>query len=113
MAIADQWKVWYYNAGMADSPHKRAEEDQFMSFFDEGFAHRHAAVLAAMVGRFGLEYVGIDCAELPDGRLIVFEGDISLAVHNMDPPNLYPYKSAPAQKLFKAFYSMLKRKSLL
>ena len=112
MAIADQWKVWYYNAEMAASPAKRAEEEQFMSAFDEGFAHRHGAVLAEMVGRFGLEYVGIDCAELPDGRLIVFEGDISLVVHDMDPPNLYPYKSAPTQKLFAAFYDMLKRKSI-
>jgi hypothetical protein len=110
MAIADQWKVWYYNAGMVDSLAKRAEEEQFMSAFDEGFAHRHAAALAAMVDRFGLEYVGIDCAELPDGRLIVFEGDISLVVHDMDPPDLYPYKSPPTQKLFAAFYDMLKRK---
>jgi hypothetical protein len=111
MAIADQWKVWYYNADMAASPAKRAEEEQFMSAFDEGFAQRHAAALAAMVGRFGLEYVGIDCAELPDGRLIVFEGDISLVVHAMDPPDLYPYKGPATQKLFTAFYDMLKGKS--
>ena len=112
MAIADQWKVWYYNAGMADSAAKRTEEEQFMCAFDEGFAHRHAAVLAAMARQFGLEYVGIDCAELPDGRLVVFEGDVSLVVHDMDPPALYPYKSAPTRKLFAAFYNMLRRKSL-
>jgi hypothetical protein len=112
MAIADQWKVWYYNAEMAASAAKRTEEEQFMSAFDDGFAHRHAAALAEMVGRFGLEYVGIDCAELPDGRLIVFEGDISLVVHDMDPPHLYPYKSVPTQKLFTAYYEMLKRRSI-
>ncbi len=112
MAIADQWKVWYYNAGMVDSPAKRAEEEQFICAFDEGFAHRHAAVLAAVVERFGLEYVGIDCAELPDGRLIMFEADISLVVHDMDPPDLYPYKGPAARKLFAAFYDMLKRKSI-
>src|SRR5450432_38222 len=111
MAIADQWKVWYYNAGMAASPAKRSEEEQFMTAFDEGFAHRNGAVLSALAERFGLEYVGIDCAELRDGRLIVFEGDISLVVHDMDPPELYPYKSAPTQMLFAAFYQMLKRKS--
>ena len=112
MAIADQWKVWYYNADMEASPAKRAEEEQFMSVFDEGFAGRHATVLAAMAERFGLEYVGVDCAEMPDGRLIVFEGDISLVVHDMDPVDLYPYKGAPTQKLFAAFYRMLKRRSL-
>jgi len=112
MAIADQWKVWYYNAGMAASPAKRAEEEQFLSAFDDGFARRQAPALAAMVERFGLEYVGIDCAELPDGRLLVFEGDVSLVVHDMDPPDLYPYKSAPMQNMFGAFYRMLKHRSI-
>jgi hypothetical protein len=107
MAIADQWKVWYYNADMDAGPAKRAEEEEFIAAFDEGFAHRHAAALAAIVQRFGLEYVGVDCAELPDGRLIVFEGDISLVVHDMDPSSLYPYKSPAAKKLFAAFYRML------
>jgi hypothetical protein len=111
MAVADYWGVWYYNAGMAASPARRAEEALFMSTFDEGFARRHAAVLAAMAGRFGLEYVGIDCAELADGRLVVFEGDISMVVHDMDPPDLFPYKNQPLQKLFAAFYGMLKRRS--
>jgi hypothetical protein len=111
MAIADQWSVWYYNAGMAVSPAKRSEEEQFMSAFGEQFVRRHEPALTAMAERFGLEYVGIDCAELKDGRLVVFEADISLAVHDMDPPDLYPYKNRPTQELFADFYRMLKRKS--
>jgi hypothetical protein len=119
MAIADQWKVWYYNAGMADSPAKRAEEALFMSCCEGGMRcsegsllRRHRVALAEIAKRLGLEYAGIDCAETPDGRLLVFEADISLVVHDMDPKDLYPYKSAPTQKLFAAFYEMLKRKSL-
>ncbi len=111
MAIADQWKVWYYNAGMEASEAKRKEEEQFLCAFDEGFGKRHYATLSAMAERLDLDYVGIDCAELPDGRLVVFEGDISLVAHDMDPPAIYPYKSRPAQKLFAAFYEMLRRKS--
>jgi glutathione synthase/RimK-type ligase-like ATP-grasp enzyme len=109
MAIANQWKVWYLNADMAASAGKRAEEEQFMSTFDHGFAHRHASALAAAAERIGLEYVGIDCAELPDGKLLVFEGDVALVVHDMDPPDLYPYKGPQMQKLFSAFSDMLKR----
>src|ERR1017187_8120170 len=63
---------------------ERPDENFFLSPYDEGFAYRHATVLAAMVERFGLEYVGVDCAEMPDGRLIVFEGDLSLVVHDID-----------------------------
>jgi hypothetical protein len=111
LAVTDQWKVWYYTAGMANSPAKRADEEQFMSHFDEGFGRRHAPALAGMAERFGLEYFGVDCAELPDGRLLVFEGGICLAVHDLDPPDVYPYKSGPMQKSFAAFFDMLKRKS--
>ena len=111
MAVAEEWKVWYLNANMAASAAKRAEEERFLSEFDTGFGLRYRAELAAIAERFGLEYVGIDCAVLPDGRLLVFEADIALVVHDMDPPDLYPYKGAPMQKLFAAFYEMLKRKS--
>lgn len=112
MAVAEEWKVWYYNADMAASLAKRAEEEQFLCNFNEGFGKRQAAALQAVAERLGLEYVGIDCAELPDGRLLVFEGDISLVVHDTDPPDVYPYKSGPARKVFAAFYDMLKRKSV-
>jgi hypothetical protein len=112
MAIADEWKVWYLNAGMADSAARRAEEAAFMTTFDEGFARRHAAALSGAAERLGLEYAGIDCAELPDGRLLVFEGDIALVAHDMDPPEIFPYKGPPMRRLFAAFYEMLKRKSV-
>ena len=111
MAIAEEWKVWYLNANMATSAAKRAEEAPFMSEFDTGFGRRHAATLAAISERFGLEYVGIDCAELPDGRLLVFEADVALVAHDMDPPDIYPYKGPQMRKLFAAFYEMLQGKS--
>jgi len=97
---------------MEASSGKRIEEEHFISTFDGGFAVRHAAALAAIAARMGLEYVGIDCAELPDGRLIVFEADISLVVHDLDSPEVYPYKSRPMQAIFTAFYDMLKRRSM-
>jgi hypothetical protein len=112
MAISEGWKVWYYNAGMTNSEAKREEEARFMAEFDSGFARRHARALEAIAERFGLEYFGIDCAELPDGRLLVFEGGVDLAAHDMDRPDVYPYKSAHMQKLFAAFRDMLNRKSV-
>jgi glutathione synthase/RimK-type ligase-like ATP-grasp enzyme len=111
MAVAAEWKLWYLNADMAQSASKRGEEARFMEGFDEGFAQRHGAALAAMDDRFGLEYFGIDCAELADGRLLVFEADISMAVHELDPVDIYPYKGPQMRKLFAAFVDMLARKA--
>ena len=107
MAIADQWKIWYLNADMAESAAKRAEEARFMTTFDETFAKRHAGALAEMSKRVGLEYFAIDCAETRDGKLLVFEGHNAMIVHDMDPPEIFPYKPPQMRKIFDAFVAML------
>jgi hypothetical protein len=111
MAIADEWKVWYLNADMAISVPHRLEEAMFMEGFDQGFATRHAAALIQMSTRIGLDYVAIDCAETKEGALLIFEADNTAIVHDMDPPSVYPYKSAQMQKIFKAVQAMLYRRA--
>ena len=59
--------VHYLSAGMATSPEKRAVEAKWMATFDDDFAARHAAAFEAQYRHMGLDYFGIDCAELPDG----------------------------------------------
>jgi glutathione synthase/RimK-type ligase-like ATP-grasp enzyme len=111
MAIADQWMIYYLNAGMRDAPWKRAEEAHFMASFDADFAQRHAAALGEIAARVGLDYFAIDCAQTPDGALLLFEADIAMIVHDMDPPDIFPYKGPQMQKLFAAFRALVKRKA--
>jgi glutathione synthase/RimK-type ligase-like ATP-grasp enzyme len=107
MAISDLWKIWYLNADMAESSQKRDEEARFMKGFDEGFGQRHATVLSEIARRIGLDYFAIDCAETPDGKLLLFEADNASIVHNMDPPDVFPYKAPQMHKIFDAFVAML------
>jgi hypothetical protein len=107
MAIADRWDIWYLNAGMSDSAAKRLEEETFMRTFDIGFARRHATALAGMADRIGLDYFTIDCAENRRGELLVFEADNTAVVHNMDSPEIFPYKPPQMRKIFEAFAAML------
>ena len=107
MAIADQWKIWYLNAEMTASAKKRAEEAHFMQSFDGEFAVRHAGALKEMIARIGLDYFQVDCAETQDGRLLVFEADNTAIVHDMDPPEHFPYKQPQMRKVFDAFRTML------
>lgn len=102
-AISSHWMIHYVNAGMDDNAAKRAEEADFMASFDTGFAQRHAAAFTAMQRALELDYWGMDCAEMPDGRLLVFEVDTAMVVHAMDPVERYPYKQAIMQRLFQAF----------
>jgi glutathione synthase/RimK-type ligase-like ATP-grasp enzyme len=111
MAIGDHWMVHYLNAGMASSVQKRAEEAAAMAGFDQGFARRHAAVLDEISRRLGLDYYALDCAETPDGALLVFEADVGMIVHALDSEALYPYKQPQMQMVFAAFEAMLRAKA--
>jgi hypothetical protein len=107
MAIAGRWDIWYLNAGMSDNAAKRLEEETFMRTFDIGFARRHGTALAGMADRIGLDYFTIDCAENRDGDLLIFEADNTAVVHNMDSPEVYPYKPPQMRRIFEAFAAML------
>lgn len=111
MAISQRWMVHYLNADMLDSAANRAEEAHFMATFDQEFAPRHAAALQAIHRQLGLDYVGMDCAETQDGRMLIFEVDSNMVVHNMDPADLFPYKKEQMPKLFTAFFRMLAARS--
>jgi glutathione synthase/RimK-type ligase-like ATP-grasp enzyme len=107
LAISAHWMVHYLSAGMGDSPAKRLEEQRFMEGFAQDFARRFNEPLAAIARALQLDYVTIDCAEGPDGRLLVFEADSRGIIHAADPANIYPYKPAVMQKAFDAFATLL------
>ena len=111
MALSDHWMVHYLNADMAARPLRRAAEAAWMAGFETGFARRHARAFAALNRVFGLDYLGIDCAEAPDGRLLVFEVDTAMIVHDMDDPDLFPYKQPAMRRLFRAFQDLATRAS--
>jgi len=108
MAIADQWMIYYLNAGMSESPAKKIEEERFMTGFDHEFSKRHHAALAGIADRVDLDYFGIDCAQTAEGSLLLFEADIAMIVHLMDSPTVFPYKVTQMKKLFADFVAMLK-----
>jgi len=107
MAVSEHWMVHYLNASMDEKPELRAEEAAFMDGFDQGFAVHHSKAFEGLYRAFGLEYFAIDCAELPDGRLLLFEADIAMIIHALDSPELYPYKPRAMAKLFGGVMELL------
>ncbi len=107
VGISEHWMIHYLNAGMAESAAKRDEEAAIMRDFDHTFALRHKDALALIQQRLDLDYVGLDCAETPDGALLVFEADTAMVVHDIDPVDLFPYKQPQMQRIFAAFRTML------
>ena len=107
MAVSARWMVHYLNADMIESAANRAEEARFMANFDDEFALRHAQAFQAIAQRSGLDYLGIDCGETADGKLLIFEVDSNMIVHAMDPVDVFPYKQPQMNKVFDAFRRML------
>ncbi len=113
MAVSDHWMLHYVNAGMFESDVKRADEAAAMAEFDAGFGLRHRAAFASLTARLGLDYVILDCAEAPDGRLLLFEVEMAAIVHLLDPVDLFPYKEPQMRRVFAAFDAMLRRAAAL
>ncbi len=109
MGISQHWMVHYPYAEMQADAARRDEEARLMAHFDDDFARRHFDALSAVQQRFGLDYVGFDCAETAAGELLIFEMANALVVHAMDDRALYPYKAAQMHKVFSAFHAMLRR----
>jgi hypothetical protein len=111
LAISRHWMVHYLNADMQNNAVNRAEEARFLTHFDAEFGARHKEALAAIAVRSGLDYAQIDCAETPDGQLLLFEIGTAMIVHAMDPADVFPYKKAAMTKVFTAFTDMLEKKA--
>lgn len=107
MGISQHWMVHYPYAEMIEHPGRREEEARAMATFDTDFAIRHGATLRAMSERIGLDYWGMDCAETRDGRLLVFEIATGMIIHDMDDPDVFPYKAEQIGRVRRAFHAML------
>lgn len=113
VGISEHWMIHYLNAGMAENAEKRAEEERFMIDFDNTFACKHAEAFRTINERVGLDYLGIDCGETADGKLLIFEIDSCMIVHAIDPVDIFPYKQPQMNKVFSAFRQMLLKRSAL
>jgi hypothetical protein len=106
-AFSHHWMIHYLNADMDKHELRRLEEAAWMGRFDTDFARRHAKAFAALHRRIGLDYFVVDCAELPDGRLLLFEAHVAMIVHTLDSEEVFPYKRPVMQRLFSAFAAAL------
>ena len=107
MAISRHWMVHYLNAQMSEHAERRDQEAAWMADFDR-FAARHAGTFRAITDRLGLDYLGLDCAELPDGRLVLFEADVAMILHDLDDGAMFPYKKPAMRRLFAGFEAALR-----
>jgi glutathione synthase/RimK-type ligase-like ATP-grasp enzyme len=108
MGISNEWMVHYPYAEMLAYPDRREEEARVMATFDSEFAARHRNAFNTVAERTCLDYVGLDCGETSDGRLLIFEIATGMVVHDMDDPSIFPYKASHIRRVANAFHDMLR-----
>jgi tetratricopeptide (TPR) repeat protein len=110
LAVHDHWAVWYYNAAMDRHASRRAEEAAFLADLAGQVPAPALAALHAMPARVGLDYFGLDCAVLPDGRLLVFEVETGMLVHADERSPMFDYKRRFVPRISQAVSAMIDRR---
>jgi hypothetical protein len=101
-AVSPEWKVHYFNAGMAGNAAHRAEEARFLADMPGFLGPRAMAALHAVAATIGLDYAGIDFARAEDGRLMLFEANATMVI--LPPPDdaIWHYRRAAAAAALEA-----------
>jgi glutathione synthase/RimK-type ligase-like ATP-grasp enzyme len=111
LAIMEDWKVHYFRADMAEDAWKRAEEARFLEDYRSVFGAAGARALTAIAERIDLDYAGIDCARLDDGRVLVFEANPAMLVHLDDREIDFPYKHRFVPRIQAAMSALILKRA--
>jgi hypothetical protein len=107
--IADQWNSRIRTARpmMRRNPAMVAEEIDFLENCHQRLGPARVAAIEEMHRRFGLDYFGIDCNLLPDGRLFVFEANPCMRRQHHEVSQGDTYLVAPMAAVTAAFKRMV------
>jgi Flp pilus assembly protein TadD/glutathione synthase/RimK-type ligase-like ATP-grasp enzyme len=105
LAIGATWKVHHARTDMAQHPWMQHEEKDFLDDPAGAFGPHHFAALDAIRVTIGLDFFGIDCALDRDGKLVIFEVNASMLVHENHGP--FTYKAPAVARIKSAFDAML------
>jgi tetratricopeptide (TPR) repeat protein len=109
LAIHDDWKVHHFRTDMANHAWMRQEEERFLVDMSGVFNAANQDALRAIARATGLDYGGIDCGIDHAGRIVVFEANASMLVHD-EKTEVFAYKNPSTARIKIAFDGMLTRR---
>jgi tetratricopeptide (TPR) repeat protein len=111
LAIHNDWKVHHFRTDMANHAWMRREEERFLEDMGGVFNASHQDSLRAMARATELDYGGIDCGIDRDGRIVVFESNAAMLVHDEKTQD-FEYKNRYIARIKVAFDAMLSRRRM-
>lgn len=109
LAIGRDWKLHHDSTDMADHPWMQQEEAAFLADPGSVFTPAQFETLRTIRDRVGLDYFGIDCGFDRDGKVVVFEVNASMLVHEQN--EAFPYKDPYVRAIKAAFDDLLAQRA--
>ena len=110
LAIAPSWMVHYQSAPMRESSALRREELGFLEA-PQRVLPSWDRVMPRIADAIGLDYFGIDASLMPDGRLLVFEADAAMLVHDEEARDVFAYKRPFVARIRDALQTSITRRT--
>jgi len=111
LAISSDWKVHYFSADMARNAAFREEERRFLHDMPGVLGPRAMRALERVRAALGVEYGGIDFALAPDGAVLLFEANATMAPVPPAPGEIWDYRRAAIETALQAARRMLESRA--
>jgi tetratricopeptide (TPR) repeat protein len=102
LAVSKDWKVHYFSAAMAESAALREEEQRFLEDMPAVLGERAMRALEQVCRELDLDYAGIDFGLAPDGSVLLFEANATMAILPPGPDHIWDYRRAPIDAALQA-----------
>ncbi|WP_158920858.1 tetratricopeptide repeat protein [Acidisphaera sp. S103] len=109
LAISADWKVHYFTAAMEADAAFREEEKRFLGDMPGVLGPRAMAALGKIQAALGLDYAGVDFALAPDGSLLLFEANATMAIIPLAPDPIWDYRRRAVGDALEAARRLLPR----
>lgn len=111
LAVSSDWKVHYFSADMARNAAFREEEQRFLRDMAGVLGPRAMRALERIRAALGVEYGGIDFALAPDGAVLLFEANATMALVPPPPAEMWDYRRAAIDTALKAARQLLESRA--
>jgi hypothetical protein len=107
VAISHNWKIHYFSADMADVPEHRAEDAELLANMAGVLGPRVMRALKEIQNILRLDYGGIDFGLNPNGDLLLFEANATMAILPPGREQQWDYRRSAVEKACGAVWKML------
>jgi tetratricopeptide (TPR) repeat protein len=108
LATCRDWLAHYWRAEMADD--RRTEEAAFLADPTTLFSEPALRTIQHVATRLDLDFAGIDCAAMPDGRVLIFEANATMLVHVTGSADAFAYQHAHIPRIRDALSTLMMKR---